>query len=469
MRIRRTGLVLTLSTAAFAATLGETALMRSGQAVAQTPEASAAAITSQTFPDSAGQSTTVSMTGAVTATHPFFASLGKNGRACVTCHRPESGWSITPQDVRTRFASTNGLDPIFRSVDGANSPDASVSTPAARMSAYSMLLNRGDIRIGLPVPAGAEFTLTGVDDPYRFASAMQLSLFRRPLPATNLKFASTIMWDGRQTGQGVSVDVDLHNQAVDAVMQHEQGFAPNSAIVNQIVAFESGLYSAQSRDNAAGALDAAGGAGGGPLLLSQQPFFPGINDPQGGNPPGSTFNPRVFTLYGRWSAPVTPPTASSLRRQAIARGEALFNSRPLTITNVPGFNDVVRRPVVNGTCSSCHSAPDAGSRSIPVFMDLGLTDPPRRTPDLPLYTFRNRATGETRQTTDPGRALVTGRWQDIGRFKVPTLRDLPARAPYFHNGSAASTADVINFYNARFRMNLAPQERSDLMAFLDSL
>jgi len=478
MMMRRAALVFTLSTAALAAALGETAIFHSDPAAAKTPGASAAAATSQTFPDSAGQSTTISTTGAVAVTHPFFANLGKNGRACVTCHQPQSGWSITPQDVRARFKSTNGLDPIFRTVDGSNSPNAPVTTPAQRMTAYSMLLNHGVIRIGLPVPAGAEFTLTAVDDPYHFASATQLSLFRRPLPATNLKFASTIMWDGRQTGNGVSVNVDLHNQAVDAVIQHEQGAAPNSTAVNQIVAFESGLYSAQSGDNIAGLLDSTGGAGGGPLLLSQQAFFPGINDPQGGNPPGSTFNPRVFTLYGQWAAPVppppggprpAPPTAATLQRQSIARGEALFNSRPLTIANVPGFNDVVRRPIVNGTCSSCHSAPNAGSRSLPVFMDLGLTNPPRRTPDLPLYTFKNRTTGEVRQTTDPGRALITGKWSDMARFKVPTLRDLPARAPYFHNGSAASTADVINFYNTRFRMNLTPQERADLKSFLDSI
>ena len=35
------------------------------------------------------------------------------------------------------------------------------------------------------------------DDPYGHASATQLSLFRRPLPTTNLRFLSTINWDGR--------------------------------------------------------------------------------------------------------------------------------------------------------------------------------------------------------------------------------------------------------------------------------
>ena len=45
----------------------------------------------------------------------------------------------------------------------------------------------------------AEFELTSVDDPYGYASAAELSLFRRPLPTTNLKFLSAVMWDGRET------------------------------------------------------------------------------------------------------------------------------------------------------------------------------------------------------------------------------------------------------------------------------
>jgi hypothetical protein len=59
---------------------------------------------------------------------------------------------------------------------------------------------------------------------------------------------------------------------------------------------------------------------------------------------------------------------------------------------------------------------------VPLPLDLGLTDASRRTPDQPLYTLRNKATGATGQTTDLGGALVSGRWQDIGRFKGPTLR-----------------------------------------------
>src|SRR5262249_17997910 len=145
---------------------------------------------------------TYSTAGSIDMNNPFFQSLGTNGRSCATCHVQGQGWSIRPSEVQTRFDSTQGTDPIFSLNDGANSPLADVSTFAAKQTAYSMLLTRGLIRVGLPIPANAEFTLAAVDDPFGFASANELSLFRRPLPSANLKFLTTVMWDGRETFAG---------------------------------------------------------------------------------------------------------------------------------------------------------------------------------------------------------------------------------------------------------------------------
>jgi cytochrome c peroxidase len=88
---------------------------------------------------------------------------------------------------------------------------------------------------------------------------------------------------------------------------------------------------------------------------------------------------------------------------------------------------------------------------------------------MPLYTLRNKTTGEIVQTTDPGRALITGNWTDIGKFKGPVLRGVAGRAPYFHNGSAATLDQVVDFYNTRFNIGLSAQEHADLVAFLRSL
>lgn len=126
-------------------------------------------------------------------------------------------------------------------------------------------------------------------------------------------------------------------------------------------------------------------------------------------------------------------------------------------------------PALGGTCTTCHNAPDVGDHSTALPLDIGLTDASRRTPDLPLYTLRNLATGELFQTTDPGRALITGKWADRARFKGPILRGVATRAPYFHNGSAASLDEVLNFYVTRFGVAFSAQERSDLIAFLQTL
>jgi len=79
------------------------------------------------------------------------------------------------------------------------------------------------------------------------------------------------------------------------------------------------------------------------------------------------------------------------------------------------------------------------------------------------------ATGEIQQTTHPGCALISGKWREVGKFKGPVLRGLAARAPHFHNGSAAPLGEVVDFYDTRFRIGFTAQEKADLIAFLRSL
>ena len=102
-------------------------------------------------------------------------------------------------------------------------------------------------------------------------------------------------------------------------------------------------------------------------------------------------------------------------------------------------------------------------------LDIGIADESRRTPDMPLYTLKNKTTNEIIKTTDPGRALITGKWKDIGRFKGPILRSVASRPPYFHDGSAEDLPAVIEFYNNRFSIGLTEDEKADLVAFLAAL
>jgi cytochrome c peroxidase len=85
------------------------------------------------------------------------------------------------------------------------------------------------------------------------------------------------------------------------------------------------------------------------------------------------------------------------------------------------------------------------------------------------YRFRNKDTLATVQTTDPGRARISGKFVDIGKFKGPILRGLAARVPYFHNGFAKDLDAVIDFYNDRINMRLTTIEHCDLLAFLQTL
>jgi cytochrome c peroxidase len=480
--------------------------------------------------DKTGVFTTVSAHGSIDLTNEFFQDLGSNGRRCVSCHVPTVGWTITPRQLQGVFDATDGgkyedgfgLGAAFRLVDGANAPTADVSTLAKRRKAYSMLLSKGLIRVGLPIPATAEFELIAVDDPYHFASAAQLSLFRRPLPTTNLKFDSTVMWDGREVVAGQTVAFDLANQANDATLTHAQGQPLSQAQRESIVNFELGLATAQISDRNAGNLH-AGGALGGPEEILAQPFHIGINDLFGDPVSGAAFNPVVFTLFDKWAhadghdhdghgygsrgddrrahggrGDSTGDTSErndhdhdyddhdrdhddhghdrdddiAAARRSIARGQALFNSHPIAIAGVSGINDEAAfgtPTVVNGTCSTCHDTPNGGNHSVVAPLNIGLVDASRRTADMPLYTLRNKTTGQIVKVTDPGRAMIDGKWSHIGRFKGPMLRNLAPRAPYFHNGFAADLDAVVDFYNDRFHIGFSRQDKADLANFLRAL
>jgi cytochrome c peroxidase len=410
----------------------------------------------------------------------FFQSLGTNGRSCSSCHLPAQSWSISAEEVQLRFLLTQGRDPIFRTNDGSNcDQNIDTSTLQGRRKAYSLLLSRGLIRIALPLPDGAEFSVQSVNNPYGCSDTSMLSMYRRPLPATNLGFLSTVMWDGREstppstqkitypnTGQ---LPADLAHQAIDAITGHAQGAVPTPAQVQDIVNFEMALRTAQAFDFKAGLLNDAK-ATGGPVALASQPFFIGINDSFpasfGFNPTGAAFDPNIFSLFNSWT------NSRYASRASIARGQELFNSRPIMIAGVAGINDVVGLPsTFIGTCGTCHDSPNAGDHSVSAALNIGVADvtSPLDISYLPVFTLVNNTTHQTVQTTDPGRALITGKWADIGKVKGPVLRGLASRAPYFHNGSASSLTDVLDFYDVRFNIGFTAQEKADLIAFLNSL
>jgi cytochrome c peroxidase len=437
-------------------------------------------------PTGAIQTFTTNLSGLDT-TGPFFHSLGTNGRTCSTCHQQGDAWTISAADVQARFNQAtfdaNGVpsDPIFQTVDGSTCDQGmDLTTPTGRARAFTLLTSRGLIRIALPVPANAEFTVDSVVNPYGCSDKATLSMYRRPLPTANLRFLSQVMWDGRESSalnqtQDITQNTnpadllaDLAHQSVSATRIHAQGASdPTSDQQQAIVNFEMQLSVAQAIDSVAGSLQ-ADGATGGPSAIVNQPFSIGINDPLTTTPP---FNQNVFTPFSAW---VNFPdnTSDGSRKASIARGEIVFNTKSFSVFGVAGLNDVFFKnaPAV-ATCSFCHNDPNLGNHSLSLPLDIGVAEPGSflGLSYLPLITLRNKVTGATIQTSDPGVALVTGKWADIGKIKIPILRGLAARAPYFHNGSAQSLSDVVTFYVIRFSVGFTGSEEADLIAFLSSL
>lgn len=443
------------------------------------------------FPDPSGVLRTYSTNGAMNLNGMFFQNLGTNGRTCFTCHQASDGMSISAAHVQARFNASQGLDPIFRTNDGSNCDHGiDVSTVAARSAAYSLLRTRGLIHITLGLPGTRDFEIVSVQNPYGCGGTDPVSMYRRPLPGTNLKFLSTVMWDGResstQTGTqpitsasySQALPADLEHQALDATAGHAQGQVPlTAAQQDAIESFETSLSSAQAEDAGAGNLSSEGALGG-PLALSQQPFYIGINDPVGLDPNNPTpfhFHTDVFHLFDAWAHEGNP------HRQAVARGQALFNSRQFTISGVAGLNGatfsngVTAPQSIVSTCGLCHDTPNVGGHSVSAPLNIGVADPPGGsnvldTRYLPVLTICQKpALTSCVTTTDPGRAMISGQFADVGKFKGPILRGLAARAPYFHNGSAQTLMDVVNFYDTRFHIGFTAQEKEDLVAFLSAL
>jgi cytochrome c peroxidase len=405
-----------------------------------------------------GTAQTFQVTGTVDFTNPFFQQLGTNPRTCATCHSANQGWTMTSDANEQLFEDTDGLAPLFNAVDEGSRPDEDLSTEDARKAAFeATTIEHGLTRFTRRVPATAEFTVLAVDDPSGFSTPSAILNFRRPSPTMNEAKVSSILWT---SGPVQDIPTTFGNVLRGGATLHEQRDPANPVPLEQqqqASALFMGLFFAQITDNHAGRLD-AGGALGGPANLSTFPFTLGMNDPAA---PG--FDRHVFSIYDAWAG------SSNSARAQIARGQDVFNNNEFDITGVPGINDVLGQDPVRGTCSTCHNTPNVGGHSVIRMVDLGISNAPHCGAELPILTVKNTTTGEIRQICDMGLGGSTGKWADLARFRVPPLRGLAARAPYFHDGRAKDISDVIKFYEGRFHVDLSNGKGSDLEAFLGAL
>lgn len=443
-----------------------------------------------------------------TANHPFFEPIGTNGRACVTCHQPADGMSLSLETINTRWRVTKGADPLFAAIDGSNCP----SLPQTEAPSHSLLLRRGLIRIALPWPprdhegrpVEPEFDIEVVRDPARCNSDSiygltsadpHVSVYRRPRPVANFKYFAVPRGPGLgynikdgtpldrdpDTGWPVAMNLladarepTLKTQAIDAALTHlETDGSPSAAQLAQIVEFEQQLYVAQQVDNRAGLLAEVGGPDSlGPQALAAG--TPGLGD--------NLQNP-VFGYFEAWrDGQGDDPRAAF--RASVARGSDVFFTKPFWIRDATHINSIGLGNPLKRSCATCHNARMTGMDLAPGWVDLGTTTYPtwtegqtwREDAELPVFKLTCHSSarphpylGRTIYTHDPGRALVSGRCVDIGSITMQQMRGLAARPPYFANGSAASLAEVVDYYDRRFNIAYTEQERQDLINFLSVL
>ena len=441
--------------------------------------------------------------GAVlTKGHPFFEPIGENGRACVSCHQPANGMSLSAASARERWTATAGKDPLFAAVDGSNCP----SLAQGSETSHSLLLKYGLFRVFLPWPPKAadgsplkpEFDIEVVSDPtgcntdpvYGLKSAHPtLSVFRRPRVVANMKYVTNgggqpfNIKDGSpmdrdpETGRFVNMNIMADSreptqktQAVSAALTHLGAKTPpTQAQLKQIVDFENQIYVAGVRSAQGGNLVEPGGpAGLGPRNMARE--TPGLGD---------NFATPVFGYFDQWKTPKAGDAQSEFRA-SVQRGFEIYFTRSFYIRDVTHLNTVGLGNPIKRTCATCHNAKMTGMDFAPGYMDLGTGNQPwstdlESTKDLPLFKVtchkghEHPFLGRVIYTHDPGRALISGRCTDVGAITMQQFRGLSARAPYFSNGSAKDIKALIDYYDKRFEINYTDQEKQDLVNFLSVL
>ncbi|HQS70557.1 MAG TPA: hypothetical protein PLM58_13065 [Novosphingobium sp.] len=435
-----------------------------------------------------------------TAGHPFFEPLGKDGRACVTCHQPSDAMSLSVDSVRRQWDRTNGKDPLFAAYDGSNCP----TLPQDKRDSHSLLLDRGLIRIERPWPAKSfngnpvkpDFTIEVVRDPNGCNSgpaygpeAGKISVYRRPRPVANMKYLLAVGFpfdpkqgyalpldpeDGKPQSGNLMADNragSLRIQMEDAATTHLQMLkALSPAERKQLQDFELRVYTAMQVSKTGGAVDSGGAVAGPARLRDSEPGALGsIGEP-------------VWSEFKGWeripadeAAKLTPEQLAM--RQSIARGARVFREKMFLITDSAGINSRVGfgNPVRN-SCVFCHNMSQMGNDVAPGQVDLGTTTLPFADPwdDLPL--FRVTCTGRPHPhygkviyTYDPGFALTSGKCADVGKITLQSLRGLSARAPYFSNGLAKDLRGVVDYYERRYSIGYTEQEKQDLVNLMGVL
>jgi cytochrome c peroxidase len=147
--------------------------------------------------------------------------------------------------------------------------------------------------------------------------------------------------------------------------------------------------------------------------------------------------------------------------------------------------------VGKGNCGVCHFGPhfsngEFADTGVPFFAGKGRVDSGRhggiRKLQANAFNLLGRFNDDRSKANATGTRHVSLQHRNFGEFRVPSLREAAASAPYMHDGSLATLDDVVRFYSELDEdrlhadgerilkpLHLNAQESEDLVAFLQSL
>jgi cytochrome c peroxidase len=366
-------------------------------------------------------------------------TFGGNGRTCLTCHSRETG-TVSPRDAQLRFRK-DPHDPLFVH-DGSDDDDGDGFGDGIHVT---RMLKDATVLMRIPLHANVE--LEGHPE-------IREITVPRGIPTTlnTPALDPVLMLDGRQP--------TLQDQALGAINDHAQATRiPTPRELDLIANFQ-----------------------------KTPRFF-------------SSFELLLFALTGQQS-----PGLPEGRTASEKRGRLFFEDVPPDFSvNPPNFKP--------GICAACHSGPllNQTNQFLPVavlpgsrFQTVLVSEFNTAGNPVMDFVFSNQERDKDPATNqdgtldgiikitspDPGRALITGRADDIGSFdqlnafKISPLRGIQHTAPYFHDNSARTLEDVAEHYRKFFLIvtdvdgPLGPaeplvvlneQDKRDIVAFMKLL
>jgi cytochrome c peroxidase len=137
-----------------------------------------------------------------------------------------------------------------------------------------------------------------------------------------------------------------------------------------------------------------------------------------------------------------------------------------------------------GSCAICHSGPmlNRTNQFFPVppvggrFQAVGVSEFNEAKNPVRSFVFKQDGIEMKVLSPDPGRALISGRVEDVNVFKIPSLWGVRRTAPYFHDNSARTLEELAAHYAKLFEVLipgnpviLTPQDQADIVAYLKLL